>query len=75
MKVTNLDAGSFGDRPHPKRKLAQAKTPVNGSVSEGTEPCITLVEIDSEVTDQMRISYDRFWQLLIGRLLDKSPDP
>lgn len=72
MKVTNLDEDTQEkpDRPHPKRKLPQTKTPVNTPFT-GT---VTILQ-DGEVTEQMRLSYDRFWQLLIGRLLDKSPDP
>jgi len=67
VKVTNLDSGSYENRPHPKRKLAHEKSAVNIDVQ------VSVVE--SEITDQMRASYNRFWQLLIGRMLDKGPDP
>jgi hypothetical protein len=67
VKVTNLDAGSLGNDPHPTRTVTQAKIPVNIRVE--------IEEMTGEVTEQMRLSYDKFWQLLLGRLLDKSPDP
>jgi hypothetical protein len=35
------------------------------------QPVIEMVEIHGEITDRMRASYDRFWQLLIGRLLNE----
>lgn len=71
VKVTNLDVGSFGDRPHPKRKLAQGKKPVNNSVFLQVE----VVFYQGEVTEEVRANWTKFWQLLIARHLDKSPDP
>jgi len=75
VKVTNLDAGNLEDRPHPTGKLAQAKTAVNDSVLQGTETHIEVSVTSGDITDQMRNSYERFWQLLIGRQLDNGPDP
>jgi len=75
VKVTNLDACNLEDRPHPRGKLAQAKTAVNDSVLQCAKADVEVSVIDGDVTDQMRAGYERFWQLLIGRQLDKGPDP
>lgn len=73
VKVTNLDAKlPFGkEGQHPKRKLAQRLNHVNGSVFLQVE----VVFYKGEVTEEMRANWSKFWQLLIARHLDKSPDP
>jgi hypothetical protein len=75
VKVTNLDTTNGRCVPnhqqHPKRKLPQQEIPVN-TVADIS---INLEIVTEEVTVQMRSNYDKFWQLLIGRLLDIDPDP
>jgi hypothetical protein len=34
-------------------------------------PCIEVVMLEGEITPEMRAAYDRFWQLVIGRVLNK----
>lgn len=67
VKVTNLNDVP-GKASHPKRKLAQQKLAVNNSVlTDCTEPYTELS--DGPITDEMRLAYERFWTLLVGRLL------
>lgn len=63
-------------------KLAQQKSGVNnlnGSKDKRTKPYIEDVNVvinKGAASETMRAGYERFWQLLLGRiLLDKSPDP
>jgi hypothetical protein len=37
---------------------------------DGTDE-FEIVIVDGEVTKQMRVAYDRFWQLLIGRMINE----
>jgi hypothetical protein len=35
---------------------------------QGRDDRVTVECVNGEVTEQMRVAYKRFWQLLIGRL-------
>jgi len=32
---------------------------------------VTIEIVEGEVTGQMRVAYDRFWQLFIGRMINE----
>jgi hypothetical protein len=37
---------------------------------QGCDDRVIVECVNGEVTEQMRMAYDRFWQLLIGRLIE-----
>lgn len=57
-------------------KLAQQDQPVNNQIKKGDESHENVIMEFAEgpKTEQMEAAYRKFWQLLLGRLLKKSPD-